>query len=154
MTRYAQRTLIQQGTVANWGKAAAGIGVKDGYGTATGGTALPTPPTGYSGVYFTASGTLTVVNSGLFDVLLVAGGGGGASLNPDFCGGGGGGGGIATATVYLSAGTHTATIGAGGAGANGGGTSGLATTLGSLTVGANVCPSAFGGGGAGAAGTS
>ena len=39
MTRYAQRTLIQQPTLANWGKAAAGgIGVVQGYGVATGGS--------------------------------------------------------------------------------------------------------------------
>ena len=119
MTRYAQRTLIQQGTVANWGKAApAGIGVVNGYGVATGGTALATPPSGYAGMTFTADGTLTVTTAGLFDVLMFSGGGGGSG-NQNFgnrSGGGGGGGGKIQSTIYLAATTYAVTVGAGGAG--------------------------------------
>ena len=40
------------------------------YGAATGGTALASPPTGYSGLQFTSDGTLTVTKAGLFDVFL------------------------------------------------------------------------------------
>ena len=94
MTRYAQRTLIQQGSVANWGKAApAGIGVKDGYGVATGGTSssITVGSTPYTLLTFTSSGTLTVASAGLFDVWMIAGGGsgGGAGSNLYSCGGGG-----------------------------------------------------------------
>lgn len=91
------------------------------YGTATGGTALSSPPTGYSGLQFTTDGTLTVTKAGLFDVLLVAGGGGGGGATTSSGnGGGGGGGGILgldeTLTVYLAAGTYTVDVGAGGTG--------------------------------------
>ena len=73
MTRYAQRTLIQQGTVANWGKAASSIGVVQGYGTATGGTGVLAGPSGYNYTSFTSSGTLTITAAGLFDILIFGG---------------------------------------------------------------------------------
>ena len=107
MTRYAQRTLLQQPSIANWGKAApAGIG----YGVATGGTSITAWSTGgfdYNGIKFTTDGTLTVTKAGLFDVCLI--GGGGAADR-----GGGGAGGLLIQTVYLPAGTHTVDIGTGG----------------------------------------
>ena len=84
------------------------------YGTGTGGTVLPSPPTGYSGVSFTSTGTFTVTKAGLFDVYIFAGGGGGGSTISTAIGGGGGAGGGVQATVYLSA-NQTVTIGAGGA---------------------------------------
>ena len=82
------------------------------YGTATGGTALPTPPSGYSGMSFTSDGTLTVTKAGLFDVLCFGGGSGGHT-NAASTGGGGGSGGIASQTIYLAATTHAVVIGAG-----------------------------------------
>ena len=96
MTRYAQRTLIGQPTLANWGKAAAGgIGVVQGYGVATGGTSssITDSSQAYTLLSFTSDGTLTVSAAGLFDVLLVGGGGGGGSENGSTAGAGGGGGG-------------------------------------------------------------
>jgi hypothetical protein len=43
--------------------------VVQGYGTATGGTTLGSPPAGYTVLEFTSSGTLTVTKAGLFDVM-------------------------------------------------------------------------------------
>ena len=124
MTRYAQRTLIQQPSIANWGQAApAGIGVVDGYGVLTG---TPSVSSAYADggfnwkrVDFTSTSTLVVSVSGLFDVLFMSGGGGANIAN----GGGIGGGSGAlpfTGTVYLAAATYTITIGAGGSGGDGG----------------------------------
>ena len=86
------------------------------YGVATGGTALPTPPTGYSGMSFTSDGTLTVTSAGLFDVFMVGGGGGGGqNLALNAYVGGGGAGGVYTGTIYLAATTYAIDVGAGGA---------------------------------------
>ena len=60
---------------------------------------------------FTADGTLTVQSSGVVDLLVLGGGGGGGA---NIGGGGGAGGHSLTSNSYLSAGTHTVTIGAGG----------------------------------------
>lgn len=134
MTMHAQRTLIQQPSIGNWGKAATtGIGVVNGYGTATGGTALASPPAGYSGMSFNSSSTLTITAAGLFDVLIISGGGGGGE-GTGYNGEGGGGGSAAQLiiqTIYLAVGTLTVTVGAGGAQGLGGlifgGISGLYT---------------------------
>ena len=82
------------------------------YGTATGGTSLATPPTGYSGMSFTSDGTLTVTKAGLFDILMFGGGAGGHT-NAASAGGGGGSGGILSQTIYLAATTYAVVIGAG-----------------------------------------
>lgn len=115
MTRYAQRTLLQQPTIANWGKAApAGIG----YGVATGGTSSTITVSGqsYTMLTFTGAGTLTVTTAGLFDVVIVGGGSSGlagwyGNGRPGAAGGGGGG--ALDTTVYLDT-NQTITIGAGG----------------------------------------
>ena len=115
MTRYAQRTLIQQPSIANWGKAApGGIGVVDGYGVATGGTSSPITVGGqtYTLLTFTVDSTLTVSSAGLFDVLLVGGGSGG--WYGTIAGGGGAAGGLLQQTIHLNAATYTVDIGAGG----------------------------------------
>jgi len=129
MSRYNPRTLVQTPSVSGWGKAAAsGIGVVDGYGTATGGIGAPVS-TGvlgdgftYNFLTFNSTGDLTVTKAGLFDILLFAGGGSGqlcSGANAIGAGGGGGGGKL-QATIYLSA-NATVTIGAGAAaGARGG----------------------------------
>ena len=57
---------------------------------------------------FTGSGAITVSKAGLLDVLIIGGGGGGY-------GGGGGAGGYWEKTLWFEAGSHTVTIGAGGA---------------------------------------
>ena len=94
MTRYAQRTLIGQPGLANWGKAAAGgIGVVQGYGVATGGTSTSiTDTVAYTLLTFTSDDNLVVSTGGLFDICLVGGGGGAGTTAADFEQGGGGGG--------------------------------------------------------------
>ena len=88
--------------------------------SASGGTA--TTRDGYTYHTFTSTGNL-VVSSGtvIADVLIVAGGGGGSNGdNGNDAGAGGGGGGVYLAErIALSAGTYTATVGAGGAGVSG-----------------------------------
>jgi hypothetical protein len=64
----------------------------------------------YKYLTYTASGTLTVTNAGLADLLIIGGGGGGGNAAA-----GGGGGYLAITDAYLSAGTLTVTVGAGGA---------------------------------------
>ena len=145
MTRYAQRTLLQQPSIANWGKAApAGIG----YGVATGGTALLTPPTGYAGVSFTADGTLTVTTAGLFDVLMFGGGGAGAAgVGGGYSGGAAGAGGkILVTGLNLDATTYSLVIGAGASDTTNGAT-GSPSKFGSLVY-------ALGGGAGGRPGAS
>ena len=115
MSRYAQRTLIQQGSVANWGKAApTGIGVVGGYGVATGGSSssITVSSEAYTLLTFTADGNLVVSTAGLFDILMFGGGGVGAHVNSGSSGGGGAGG-ILQSTVFLAAATYAVDIGAG-----------------------------------------
>ena len=143
MTRYAQRTLIQQPTVSNWGKAApTGIGVVDGYGTASGGTATTVSSVNYQYVAITSTGSFTPTASGLFDVLLFAGGGaGGNGQSGSNRGGGGGGAGcVIQATMFLPASAVTVTIGAGGTGNSSGGTGfeGSLSTLGTNLLSSEV----------------
>ena len=120
------------------------------YGTATGGTgALATPPTGYAGIYFNSSLTLTVAKTGIFDVQAFGGGAGGGYGNGiNQCGAGGGAGAYAEQTIYLTAGTYSVIIGAGGTNVTEQvSTSGSATTIGTTLGNFAVC----GGGGAGIA---
>ena len=65
-----------------------------GYGVATGGSSSSITVSGqnYTMLTFTATGTLTVSKSGLFDVLMVGGGGGGSASGGSFDKGQGGGG--------------------------------------------------------------
>ena len=157
MSRYNPRTLVQTPSVSGWGKAAAGgIGVVDGYGTATGGIGAPVAITvgavSYGLLTFTSDGTLSVSKSGLFDLICVgAGGGGGARAGVGTVNGGGGGaGGVGVGTLYLASGTYAITVGAGGAGATAGwGSTGKATTLGNAVVGDTVALGYGGGSGAG-----
>ncbi len=95
---------------------------KTGTYTAEGGTL--TRKDGYHIHKFTSNGTFTLQQTVRCDVLLVGGGGGGGV--PDVgdrptAGGGGAGGFLYLTNVVIGAGTHTITVGAGGAiGANGG----------------------------------
>jgi hypothetical protein len=71
----------------------------------------------YKYIVFNASGTLTVTEEGLADVLVVGGGGGGGNFQgaANFSGGGGGAGGHVYKTqMYVPAGSLTVTVGAGG----------------------------------------
>lgn len=100
----------------------AGGGVS--YGSASGGSSssITVGGVGYTLLSFTSTASLTVSKDGVFDVLLIGGGGGGGNGsdygygggNHPSDGGGGGGGGYITGTIYLTAGTHTVTVGAGG----------------------------------------
>ena len=94
---------------------------------------------------FTSSGTLTVSSGGEFEFLLIAAGGGGGCGTAGGGGAGGyrtnvsgqssGGGASAEGTAELSAGSHTITIGAGGAGAvtnSSDATNGAVTSIGSI----------------------
>jgi hypothetical protein len=90
------------------------------YGSATGGTSSSITVGGinYTLLTFTATGTLTVTKSGLFDCMTFSAGGGGAGAigtNGYTGGGGAGAGGYFQQTLYLDA-NQTITIGAGGAG--------------------------------------
>lgn len=76
----------------------------------SGGTEVTTG--GYTYHAFTTSGTLTVTTAGVVEALLVGGGGAGGQAGG---GGGGGGGGVKHySSLYLPAGSHTVTVGAGG----------------------------------------
>lgn len=72
---------------------------------------------GYKYHTFTSSGTFTVTDPGLVDVLLVAGGGGGSR------GGGGAGAVLLFENYYVFSGSNTATVGTGGSTGNPGGVS-------------------------------
>jgi hypothetical protein len=108
LAQYQAATAIRTGSNA-WTLVpfSGGAGNADFSNTATG--TYSSGGINYKYVTFTGSGTLTVTKSGLADILVV-GGGGGAVL------GGGGGGGVLYATdAYLTAGSVTVTVGAGGA---------------------------------------
>jgi hypothetical protein len=69
--------------------------------------------TGYKYITFFASGTLTITQAGLADLVICGGGGrGGTGIGQSGAGGGGGAGGFANLTdAYLPAGTLTVTVG-------------------------------------------
>jgi hypothetical protein len=96
MSRFGQRTLVGDNrAVTGLGKApAAGIGVVQGYGVATGGSssAITVSSQAYTLLSFTSDDNLVVSADGLFDVYLVGGGGGGATSGNAATGAGGGGG--------------------------------------------------------------
>jgi len=96
------------------GSAWVGVGGAN-YGTATGGSSSTITVGGESWTLltFTSSGTLTVTDAGLFDVLIVGGGGGGGQAGLT-TGGGGAGGYREFSQVYFDS-NQTVTIGAGGA---------------------------------------
>ena len=94
--------------------------------SATGGTV--TIAGGYTIHTFTSSGTFVAATAGTVDVLVVGGGGGGSVHHA----GGGGAGGVVHGTSFaVSAGSFTATIGAGAAGAQNG-TNGVDSSIFSL----------------------
>jgi len=107
-----------------------------GYGVATGGSSSSITVSGqnYTLLTFTSDGNLVVSSAGLFDLLLIGGGGGGAAGDSSTRVGGGGGGGDIVGldtviTTYLSAGTYSVDVGAGGAASKNIGDSGLNSTL-------------------------
>ena len=108
VTRYSQ--------IASASSTAGTIPAAGRYAAVSGGTTTSYSSGGvtYQVQTFTASGTLTVANSGLVDVLLV---GGGAGAGP---GTGGGGGGVVYQqnSMFVPAGSYTVTVGASGAGTN------------------------------------
>jgi hypothetical protein len=108
----------------------------------TGGTDVTN--SGYKYHYFRSSDTLTVNGDKSIEYLIVAGGGGGGS---PYAGGGGGAGGMLVGTYTIPIGSHSITVGTGGAGGSGSefGYKGLDSSIGVRT--------AFGGGGGGNYGT-
>ena len=91
MVAYSTATSLQVYNGSAW------VDLSTGYGVATGGSSSSITVGGqaYTLLTFTASSTLTVTRSGLFDILLVSGGaGGGGSTSGATRGGGGGGSGI------------------------------------------------------------
>ena len=115
----------------------------------------------YKYITFTGSGELVVDQAGFADVLIVGpGAGGGGSNVSSVDGGAGGAGQVYEANVYISAATHTATIGAGGAGGPAGsapaghGAPGSITTLGNdlFSIGGGGGGARNGAGGSGASG--
>jgi hypothetical protein len=81
-----------------------------------GGNATGSDGAGNTWVQFNSSGTLTLVPAALAGKVLVVGGGGGAA---GLWAGGGGGGGVVYDPIYpLSVGSHSVTVGAGGAGSS------------------------------------
>jgi hypothetical protein len=100
-------------------------------GAGSGGTEVTS--NGYKYHTFTSSSTFTVSTAGLFEVLAVAGGGGSVASSTSVPSGGGGAGELRNCVVYLAAGSHTITIGAGGAG-----DASIASIGGSTSVGDNM----------------
>jgi len=93
-----------------WQEFATGAGTANFTDTATG--TYSSGGLNYKYLEFTASGTITIDQAGLCDILVVGGGGSGGQSG----GGGGGAGGHLYATgAYLPVGTLTVTVGAGGA---------------------------------------
>lgn len=122
-------------------------------GTLSGTTGSPaTSANGGATAYkWTADGSFTVDTPGLFRVRCVGGGGsGGAGKANVGSGGGGGAGGVIEQDYYLTAGTYSVTVGAGGLAPNAStylGRSGGASSVGGIVI-------APGGGGGGAAASS
>ncbi len=73
------------------------------------------PGQAYDVYEFLGSGQLVVDEPGMVDALVIGAGGGGGHGNSNFGAGGAGAGGYVEDSVYLSAGSQTVTIGAGGA---------------------------------------
>jgi hypothetical protein len=137
MTRYAQRTLIQQPTIANWGKTAGG-GLT--WAKISGGTANPAgrTPSGYSVSEFLSDGTLTVSSAGVAECLVVGSGGGpysGAVVSA-----GAGGAGHARALIWFEVGTYAVKVAPAQGSSNNAGFS------------SNIAGKLFAGGGGGTAG--
>jgi hypothetical protein len=113
------------------------------YGVATGGSSSSITVGGvnYTLLTFTSSGTLTVTQAGVFDVLVVAGGGGGFAPSSTFFVGGGGGG-WSQSTIYIDA-NQTVTVGAGGTTTTS--TTGGTSSIGTLFVvgGGGSCDGAY-----------
>lgn len=101
---------------------------------------------------YTASGTLTVTRAGVADVIIIGGGGGGGRDGGGGSKGGGGGAGgwVVAQRYFMSTGTLTITIGAGGAAGTAGARGGTGTTS-SVGTSATVpyIESIGGGGGSG-----
>ena len=119
MVAYSTATGLQVYNGSAW------VDLSTGYGAGTGGSGTATG-TAIGGVNynvhtFTTDTNFVVTKGGLFDVLLAGGGnaGYGWAGGAGYAGGGGGAGGVLQQTVYLSAGTATVDIGAGGAGSAG-----------------------------------
>ena len=111
MVAYSTATSLQVYNGSAW------VGISTGYGVATGGSSsnITVGGTAYTLLTFTTDGTLTVTQSGLFDVLLF--GGGGAAYRFDGGShGGGAGGAMVQQTIYLSA-NQSVVVGAGAAAA-------------------------------------
>ncbi len=115
--------------------------------SATGGTV--TKNGGYRIHTFTSSGTLEVTTGGNVEVLVVAGGGGSGGVGGQSASGAGGAGGFVTQSVLVAAGSHTVTVGNGGAG---GANTGLRGSQGGNSSVFSITAIGGGGGGGGLSG--
>lgn len=100
--------------------------------TATTGSPTVTTVSGKTCYKFTGSGSITIGNAGVCEVLVVGGGGSGGNGAP----GGGGAGGYLNKSVYFDSGTQTIQVGGGGAGAsaNSNGNQGTGSAVGHVYV--------------------
>ena len=153
--QYSGLTLTYDSAAAVWWSLPFGGG--SARATVTGTTGSPTITTvgGKTCYVFTGSGSITIGGSGgLLDMLMLGGGGGGANAtlnNGNGRGGGGAGGYNSVTNIYLPAGTHTVTVGAGGTGSTRGGDTVLQgyVAVGGGLGGGDSIPATTGGSGGG-----
>jgi hypothetical protein len=153
---WAVITVVKTAT-NTWYGVAGGSGKASVSGT-TGSPSVDTSSRPGKTIYtFNGSGSITVASAGLVEIRVCGGGGGGqGARNTQYEGAGGGGGGhVVDTSAYLPAGTHTVTVGAGGAAgagnvaANGDGSAG---SPGFASLVARYVAIGGGGGGAGTKG--
>jgi len=123
--------------------------------SATGGTVTNYVQNGtnWAAHIFTSNGTLTVINDGQIEYLIVGGGGGGGAV---YQGGGGGAGGFLTGAAHVSAGSLSIRVGTGGLGVRqpGGPSNGGDSAISNSVLGVILAAGGGSGGGEGAAATS
>jgi hypothetical protein len=104
-------TLIK--TATNTWQFVKGGGLGKAQYSSTTGSPTVTTVSGKTCVQFTGSGSITISQAGLLEILIVGAGAGGSGTSGTRGGGGGAGGYLAASAVYLDAGTHTVVTGAG-----------------------------------------
>lgn len=108
INQYGGMTAVYKTSITSWWLLpfSGSVGAANFTNTATG------TYTGYKYVTFTGNGSLVIDRAGFADILLIGGGGAGGY---NYGGGGAAGGHLYLTSMYLPAGTHTVTVGGGGA---------------------------------------